>query len=469
MTMDRQKMLLCGMLLMISGGLTAQKSEELLDSPLPVSWTGDDDEVFMQSVPIDNYWWKRFGDPTLDSLINLAMERNHSVLTALSRMEQARYEMSVTRSTLLPTIGISGGWNRQQTGASTSDESRSWSGKYNLTAAVNWEIDLFGSIRKRLDADRANFRASEEEVNAVLLSLAAQVTVAYINLRQYQQEREVLLSNCRSQQAVVELTEARRRSGLSSTLDVVQARSVYYGTLASVPVIEADIIRMMNSLAVLLGSYPQNMIPGLAEVRPLPEYVEAVGVGVPAGLLRRRPDIRQAEFQVDVQTSLYGVSKKTWLPQFFIAGSVGYGSERPSGLFEAEGLSWQITPTFSWTLFDGGGRYNSNRQARAALEEAVSAYNQTVLQAVQEVENAMAAYKNSVKQILSTRQALNMSEEALNLSLDLYKQGLSPFQNVLDAQRSRLGYEDALVQAQSGSLLNLVQLYQALGGGLILE
>lgn len=444
----------------VAMAVAAQDAGGVLDTPMPEGWN-DDSEVFQQTLPVDDRWWELFNDPTLDSLIAVATERNYSVETALMRMEQARRQVAITRGGLLPTLELGGGWTRQQTGG----ETRSWSGKYNLTATMSWEIDVFGAVRGRIRAEQENFRASADEVNAVMVSLCAQVATSYINLRQYQQERKVLLDNCRSQQAVVELTEARQRSGLSSSLDVAQARSVYYGTLASVPAVEADIVSTMNQLAVLLGSYPQNMVPGLVAARPLPQYIEVVGVGVPAGLLRRRPDVRKAERQVSAQAALYGVSKKQWLPTFFLNGSVGYGASELSGLVKANSLSWQLAPSVSWTLFDGGSRYNSVRQSRAALDEAIGQYNLTVMQAMQEAENAMASYKNSLEQIVATRQALNMSTRALELSLDLYKQGLSPFQNVLDAQRSQLSYEDALVQAQGASLVNLVSLYQALGGG----
>ncbi len=441
----------------------AQRSDDLLNKALPQSWP-EDTEVFLQTMPVDDRWWKVFEDPTLDSLIAVASHSNYSLEEALLRMEQARLSLYVERGAFAPTLSVGGGWTRQQTSGNAGSE-RSWSGAYNLTASMSWEIDLSGRIRNRVKAQRENYLASQEEVNGVMVSLCAQVATAYFTLRQYQQELEVLDHNCESQRSVVAITEARYKSGLASKLDVAQARSVYYGTLAQVPAMEANIVQTMNTLSVLLGEYPMDVVPGIGGIRPLPEYIEPVGVDVPAALLRRRPDIRQAERQVNAHAAQLGASKAEWLPQFFVNGSIGYASHDVDRLMRSGSMAWEIAPSFSWTLFNGGQRYNGVRIARIQLDEAVSQYNQTVLQAMQEVNNAMTTYSNSVKQIVATRQAFTQSEQALELSLDLYKQGLSPFQNVLDAQRSLLSYEESLVQAQAYSLISLVQMYQALGGG----
>ena len=451
-------------LLLPFGVARAQQAETLLAAPIPQEWAEEGD-VFLQTMPVDDAWWEAFGDPVLDSLIAVASERNLSLEEALLRMEQARMSLYVARGAFAPSIAIGGGWNRQQSSGNTGSGSQSWSGRYDLTASMSWELDLSGRVRKRVRAEKASYQASQEEVGGVLVSLCAQVATSYFSLRQYQQELEVLQHNCESQRSVVTITEARYNSGLASKLDVAQARSVYYGTLAQVPVMEANVIKMMNAIAVLLGDYPQNLVPGLAEMQPLPQYIDPIGVEVPASLLRRRPDIRQAEREVQAQAALWGASKAEWLPQFFLNGSFGYAAHDVGDLFRSRSTTWEISPSFTWTLFNGGQRYNNARLSRLQLEEAVSSYNQTVLQAMQEANNAMAAYSNSVKQIVATRQAFNQSEQSLELSLDLYKQGLSPFQNVLDAQRSLLSYEEAYVQAQAYSLICLVQMYQALGGG----
>ena len=439
-----------------------QKESSLIQR-IPSIWTFDN-EIFLQEYPVEEQWWSLFGDPTLDSLIALAINENFTVESALARMEQARMNLYIQEGSLLPSFTANGGWQRQQTSGNAGGE-RSWSGNYSLMANMSWEIDLFGNIRNKVKAQRENFHATQEEVRNVKISLCAQVATTYFQLRQYQQELEVLNHNCESQRSVVILTEARNKSGLASKLDVAQARQVYYATLALVPSMEANVIQAMNQMAVLLGTIPGNMITSLSAIRPLPMSIQPIGIDIPASLLRRRPDIRQAERQINAQTALLGVAKSEWLPKFFLNGSLGFSSQEFNTLPRSGSLSWEIAPSMTWTIFNGGQRYNNVRLNRAKLDEVINQYNQTVLQAIQEANNAMAIYQNSIKQIVATRQAFNQSEQALALSLDLYKQGLSTFQSVLDAQRSLLNDEESLVQIQGYSLVSLVKLYQSLGGG----
>ena len=203
----------------------------------------------------------------------------------------------------------------------------------------------------------------------------------------------------------------------------------------------------------------------LERIGKLPDYMEPVGVGLPADLLLRRPDVRQAERLVNAQAALLGASKSDWLPQVFLKGSVGYAARDLKDLTRRKSMTFEIAPTLSWTLFSGTKLVNATKQARAQLDEAVHNFNETVLTAVQETDNAMNNYRNSIKQIVALREVRNQGQETLKLSLELYKQGLSPFQNVLDALRSLLTYENQLTQAEGSSLLYLVSLYQALGGG----
>ena len=186
---------------------------------------------------------------------------------------------------------------------------------------------------------------------------------------------------------------------------------------------------------------------------------------MPVDLLLRRPDIRGAERSVNAQAALLGASKSDWLPKVFLKGSFGYAARDLNDLVKSKSMTYEIAPSLSWTIFSGGQLINATRLAKAQLDESINQFNQTVLTAVQETDNAMNSYRNSIQQIVAMREVCNQGEETLKLSLDLYKQGLTPFQNVLDALRSLLTYENQLVQAQGSSLLHLIALYQALGGG----
>nr|WP_129734045.1 TolC family protein [Parabacteroides goldsteinii] len=444
--------------------LVAQTEHKYLDHALPEAWQ-ENDSNFQQTLPVEDNWWRNFNDPVLDSLIDVAVKQNYSVQMAADRIAMAKANLRIQQGSYAPTLGLSAGWNRQQTSGNTSSLPQTTTQYADAALSMSWELDVFGSIRNRVKAQKENFAASKEEYNAVMVSLCAQVATAYINLREMQQEMEVVTQNCLSQQAVVEITKKRYETGLVSKLDVAQAQSVYYSTKASLPALEAGIIQYTNSLAVLMGLYPQDVKHLMDTPRPLPNYIETVGIGIPANLLLRRPDIRSAERQVNAQAATLGASKSDWWPQVFVKSSIGFASHDIDKIANHNSLTYEIAPAISWNFFQGGKLAQSTRLAKAQLDETIRQFNQTVLTSVQEVDNAMNAYKNSVKQIVALREVVNQGQQTLDLSLDLYKQGLTPFQNVLDAQRSLLSYENQLTQAKGSSLLNLIMLYQALGGG----
>ena len=451
-------------LLFLSSVAFPQATSRYLDKPLPQGWE-EDTQIFQQVLPVDDQWWKAFQDPVLDSLISVAVKQNYSVLTAIDRINMAKANLRMERGNFFPTIGLNAGWTRQQSSGNTSDLPQSTQHYYDASLNMSWELDLFGSIRNRVKAQKENFAASKEEYTGTMISLCAQVASAYINLRELQQELAVVQKNCASQEAVLKITEVRYNTGLVSKLDVAQAKSVFFSTKASIPQIESGINQYITTLAILLGTYPQEVRPALTAPGTLPDYMEPIGVGLPADLLLRRPDIRSAERSVNAQAALVGASKSDWLPQVFLKGSVGYAAKDLKDLTHHKSMTYEIAPALSWTLFKGTQLVNATKLAKAQLDEAINQFNQTVLTAVQETDNAMNAYRNSIKQIVALREVRNQGQETLTLSLELYKQGLTPFQNVLDAQRSLLSYENQLVQARGYSLLQLIATYQALGGG----
>ena len=462
--MTRVRLVFCMLLFLPFGGY-AQQDGKYLERPLPDEWQ-EKDMLFQQVLPVDDQWWKVFEDATLDSLIHLAMEQNPSVLMAINRIDQAKVQWRISQSEFYPSLTFNGGWTRQQTSGNLGTGSpQAWTGYYSASVQMSWQLDVFGVIRQKAKAQKELYAASKEEYNATMVSLCAEVASAYFNLREVQQELDVLRRNAVSQEAVVKITESRYKTGLVSKLDVAQAKSVYYSTLASIPTTEANVIQYLNTLAVLLGLYPQDVTDALSDTKPLPDYMEPVGVGVPGELLLRRPDVRGAERQVNAQAALLGASKRDWLPEFFLNGSFGYASDDLKDVGKKGSMTWSIAPSMTWNLFNGGRNLQEERLQRAQLDESINQFNQTVLTAVQEVDNAMSAYKNSIKQIVACKEMLYQGKEAFDLSLDLYKQGLTPFQNVLDAQRSMLTYENTLVKAKGYSLVCLVQMYQALGGG----
>ena len=446
-------------------GAVAQQGEVFIDSALPEGWNNGD--CFDQTMPPDDEWWQNFEDPVLDSLILYASENSYSVLGAMENIRKARAAWNIARGKMLPTFDIGMGWQRAKTSGNIASTmyTEAWEGQFNAALSMQWQADVFGSIYMRSKAQKMLFMATEEEFRAVMVTLVANVATTYFSLCQSVEQLKVLRENVKSQREIMEIVISRYNSGLASKLDVAQSRSVYYSTMAEIPAMQATIDGYRNKMAVLLGIYPQDLAGWPGEECSLPSYMEPIGVGVPAMLLRRRPDIRVAEKQVEANAAQLGATKRDWFPEVLLTGSIGFSSGEMKHLFRSKSLTWEIAPTIKWNIFSGGERLNATREARAALDQSIISFNSTLLTAVQEVESAMSQYKSSVEQIVSLREAVNQNEETLTLSLELYKQGLTEYQNVLDAQRTLLTYQGYLVQAQGGSLIYLVQLYEALGGG----
>lgn len=446
-------------------GVLAQQEEELVDGPLPQVWNNG--EYFDQTMPPDDGWWQKFGDPVLDSLIVFASENNYSVLGAMENIRKARAAWKSARGKMLPSFDLSLGWQRAKTSGNIAQTmyTEAWEGQFSTAVSMQWQADVFGSIYMRSKAQKMLFMATEEEYKAVMVTLVANVATTYFSLCQSMAQMQVLRENVESQKEIMDIVTSRYNSGLASKLDVAQSRSVYHSTMAQIPAMQATIEGYRNKIAVLLGVYPQELAGWPDGNCTLPAYIEPVEVGVPAMLLRRRPDIRAAERQVEANAAMLGATRRDWFPQVLLNGSIGFASGEMKHLFRSKSLTWEIAPTIRWNIFSGGERLNANREARAALDQSILSFNSTLLTAVQEVENAMSQYKSSIEQIVSLREAVNQNEETLTLSLELYKQGLSEYQNVLDAQRTLLTYQGYLVQAQGGALIYLVQLYEALGGG----
>ena len=446
------------------GGATLQ-SEVIIETLLPDSW--NEGKVFNQALPVDDTWWRNFNDPVLDSLISVACNSNYSVFAAMENIKKARAAWRVAQSNLMPQFNLGIGWQRAKTSGNIASTmyNEAWEGEFSTAVSMQWQADVFGTIYMRSKAQKKLFMATEEEYNAVMVSLVANVATTYFSLRQSLAEMWVLRENVASQREILNITVARYDCGLASKLDVAQARSVYQSTLAQIPAKQATIDNYRNSLAVLLGTLPENFSGWLQEGYALPTYIAPIGTGIPAELLLRRPDLRAAERQVEANAALLGATRRDWFPQLLIGGSIGFSSDEMKTLFRSRSFTWEIAPSIKWNIFGGNDRMNATREARATLDGSIFSFNEKMLTALQEVESAMSGYRNSITQIAALREAVNQNEETLALSLELYKQGLTPFQNVLDAQRSLLTYQNYLVQAQGGSLIYLVQLYEALGGG----
>lgn len=262
----------------------------------------------------------------------------------------------------------------------------------------------------------------------------------------------------------MDITIARYESGLGTQLDVSQAKSVYYNTLATIPRLDAYITQCVNQLAILLGTYPSTLKNSFDDVSELPSIRHIVNVGIPADVIRNRPDVRQAEYLIESQAALIGAAKADYYPKFSINGSFGFLSHDIDKFLDNESRMFSFTPTLTWNLFSGLQTRKNVKIAEIALTENIDNYNNVILNAIQEVETEMSNYANALKTIEMGQQVVEQGNKTLELSIDLYKRGLGTFTNVLDAQRTVLSDQNYLVSAWNSALLSLVRLYTALGG-----
>ncbi|MCM1356504.1 MAG: efflux transporter outer membrane subunit [Staphylococcus sp.] len=445
--------------------VTAQESgQKLLRESLPERWTYTTD--IQQTLPSDDQWWKNFNDPLLDSLIEEGINNNFNVLTAISRMNMAKAAIGQASSTYYPTIGISGGYTKARNSGAIrgSDIPATNSSYFSFGADMSWEIDLFGKIRESVKNKKSLYNASRADYLATMVSLSADIAKYYFNLRTFQAQRFATNEHLESQQKVVAITQARFDAGLVSKLDVAQAKTVYYSTKASLPSLDASIKQAINAIAVLVGIYPEKLMERLQIQTPLPEYHQLIPAGIPANLLRRRPDIVAAEYEVAAYAAAIGMAKKEFLPNLSIHGSIGVSAHNGGDLFKKNSLEYSVAPTLSWTLFDGFSRKHTLNQAREQMKAGIENYNLTVMTAVQEVNNAMISYRSSLESIDSYTNVIKQCDESFNLSVDLYKEGLTSFTNVVDAQINSWTYATSLISAKGSALVDLVDIYKALGG-----
>lgn len=432
---------------------------------LPSSWQMT--RQCFQTLPSDDAWWKTFKDSTLNMLIDKAIANNYNVAAAVKRIEMARKVVKEAQAGYFPTVSVAGGWTKaQQSGADSKTVGPYVRDSYfSLGATMNWEIDVFGRVKANAKAKKAAYEASRADYDAVMVSLCANVATAYMELRMCQEELAVAHAHIASQDQIVKITEARFEAQLADMLEVTQARIVLYNTQASLPGLESQIRTLINSISILLGEYPGELAKGLSVYGRMPSYKQTIDAGVPADLLRRRPDIVEAEMELAEYAANVGIAKKDFLPVLSLTGSVGTSAHSAGHLFGDHSLTYSIAPQLSWTVFDGMARNYRTAEARLQLEAAVDQYNQTVMNAVEEVDNALLQYDSSLASIELQKKVVEQSEKSLNLAVDLYKTGLTAFSNVVDGQMSWLESQNTLVTLEGKALSTLVTIYQALGGG----
>ncbi len=408
-------------------------------------------------------WWTTLKDPELTVMVEESLQNNHDLKSAVAAVRAARARLGIEKAALGPQMNGVGNYMRNR----SSDEVTR-TGEYDLYHTgfdASWEIDLFGGTHRSVEAAVASLEAQDANRADVQVSLAAETAQSYVLLRAYQQRLRVACGNLDLQQNTFNLLQSRFDSGLSDELALLQSRYNLESTRATIPQLKTGVEQSLNALAILTGVMPGTLHERLNADGKIPVADDQSVIGIPADLLRRRPDVRRAERELAAQTARIGAATADLYPKFTLTGSIGIESLHLDSFGDSGTQFYSFGPGIRWALFRSGSIRQNIKVQEAKQEQYLSVYEKTILIAVQETRNALTGFRNEQLRIKALDAAVSAARTATERAEDQYKNGLKDFENVLDSQRSLLTYEDQLVQSRSSITLNLIRLYKALGGG----
>ena len=454
-----------GVLIALLGGCGALPSVgpdyRTPDTPMPAAW--------LAGTPAAGgahdlaRWWQQLDDPLLAKLIDEALDGSLDLKAAQARLRQARASRNQAVGGYFPSIAASGGAssNRQAEVINPNYVGTTYSAGFD----ASWEIDLFGGTRRGVEAATADQAASAASLNNVRVSLVAEVALNYVELRGYQRRLAIAAENLASQGETLQITEWRNQAGLANSVDVEQARANYQQTRATIPDLEIGLYQAENRLAALLGRQPGALHDTLGTYRPLPAVPASIASGIPADILLQRPDLIAAERTLAAETARVGQKMAARYPSLSLSGSFGWEAFSFGALSGAGAVASATAASLAATVFDGGRLRSAVDIQSAVQQQALIAYESSILTALEEVENALKAHAVARERLDARQAAADAARNAAQLGQLQYESGLTDFQKVLDTQRTRLTAEDNLSTAQSALLTSLIKLYKALGGG----
>lgn len=448
-------------------------------------------------------WWESFHDPVLDGLIAEGIRSNLDVQLAQARVLEARANLQGNVATLFPTVGSSVSYTRSQSsksafgsfgGTGTTGTTGAGTGtgtgaggtgstpgtgatgaafalpgtRNNLYQAgfdAGWEVDIFGGTRRAIEAAQASLAAQVDARRNAMITFLSEVARNYMIVRGLQQELAIVNSNVASQKDFLDLTRAKFQAGIATDLDVARQEAQVASTESEMPTLRTQIQQGIHRLAVLLGRNPTDLEAELTPIGPLPGGPPAVPAGLPSDLLRRRPDVQQAERQLAAATANIGVATADLFPKLNLTGSFGWESLQLKSWFNASSQIWSFGPALSWRIFDAGQIWANIRVQNARQHEALIQYRQTVLQALSDVEDALVAYQQEQGRREALQRSVEANERSVSLAKQLNQAGLVDFLNVLTAEQNLFLSQDQLSQSNQAVSTDLVALYKALGGG----
>jgi outer membrane protein, multidrug efflux system len=426
----------------------------------------------LSATAVETNWWHGFNDTMLDRLIERAIATNHDLRIATARVREARALRTGVTLEAFPIVHAGAGWTKSVYSADAlhgqSREMRS-SSLYNAGFDATWELDVFGGVRRSIEASTAAVGALEADRRDVLVSLMAEVARNYFELRGTQNELEVARRNAENQLETSDIAEAKLKAGRTSELDTTRSKAQLNATLALIPPLEAAVKRAIYRLSVLTGQEPAGLEPELSGPQPLPAVPSLVAIGTPEQLLRRRPDIRAAERSLAAATARIGVETADLFPHITFNGRVAVESSQLSGLFEPGSETYSFGPRISWAALDLGRVRARIKAANARADAELAFYEKTVLIALEETENALVELGRSQARRDYLRAAARSAEEAVTLANDRYRSGITDFLQVLDTQRTQLSIQEQLALSETRTATALVAVYKALAGGWEIE
>jgi NodT family efflux transporter outer membrane factor (OMF) lipoprotein len=453
-------------MLFITAGCTVGPDYHAPTAAVKMNQWGADQTTTPSSalVPAPEQWWTTFNDPELTRLVDRALISSPNIAIAAQRVREARAGLQSVAGSKYPQVGAgAGAMEFRRTGPLNTIYRESYS-TFQTGFDASWEIDLWGGTRRAVESASAALEATEEESHGIRITLAAEVARAYVELRAGQRRLALAHTNLDLQQRTLDLTRERLHAGVASDLDEARAMSLVANTQALLPQLEDGNAHFVHSLSILLGEEPNALAGELVAVQPVPTPPVNVTAGLPAELLRHRPDIRAAERHLAAATARIGVAKAQLYPKLGLSGTLGFVSTRSEDLFDYSNRYFSVGPGLHWNLFDGG-RIRSQVEAESArTDRAYAEYRKTVLAALADVENSLGSVHAEQRRHRALDDAANSARRAVATATELYREGVTDFLSVIDAERSLAAAEDNLAQSDRTVCTNLISLYKSLGG-----
>ena len=431
---------------------------------VPENWENQLNNEFIEASASQTQWWTLFNDPVLNDLISRAAVDNLDAKISLARVEVARANLGIAEGAKLPALDGLGDVSEKSKSKSVSGD-KDTDIYSSIGLDISWEIDIFGYLRRSIEAADAQLDRSVERYRDVMVILYAEIANNYVALRTAQERLQYALENVKSQKDTLRIVNARYEAELVSEVDLLQSEQNLAAAQSNIPLFHARINELSNSLAILLGKNPGTLNSELKQSYGIPHVPEKTVVQVPREILRQRPDIREAERLLAQETAEVGIATAEEYPRFNLNGTFGYDSKEFDNQFSSDSRYWSFGPNFRWNIFDGGATQAAIEVQDAQVEEARVNYEKRVLRAFEEVENAIKSYKEEKQRNASLNVSVSAAKKVNKITLARYTSGLIDFQEVQDAERVIFFQEDDLAKSNGNLVQFIIQLYKAMGGG----